>query len=110
REAWFGPRPGGVIVGCGQRTGVVGEEFACRAMIRVDGEDLGGAQCRERHRPRPRRPNLGGVLELGDCRLTSVDDHTVGGGSSKPPDASPPTVLRGRLVGPTASTVHPVAA
>ena len=100
----------GVAVGRGDRTGVVGDEFACRAMIRLDGEDLRGAQRRERHRPRPHRPTLGGALELDDGRLANPGDPTVGGGGSESPDASPPTVLQGRLVGPTASAVHPVAA
>ena len=100
----------GVAVRFGHGVGVVGEECACGPLGGVDGEEFGGAQRRERHRPRPRRSHLRGAFELNDGQLANQSDVTVRGGSSQSPDAAPPAVLQGGLVVPTASAVHPVAA
>ena len=81
-----------------------------RPVARVDGEEFGGAQRRERHRPRPRRSHLRGAFELDDGQPANQSDVTMRSGSSQSPDAAPPAVLQGGLVLPTALAVHPVSA
>ena len=109
-ESRLGPRPRAIAGGCGDRSRIVGDELACRAVLGVDGEELGGAQCCEGHRPRRCRPCLGGALELDDRQPADHAHITVGSGGTEPPDAPAPVVVRGRLVGPTAVAVHSVAA
>ena len=79
-------------------------------MVGFDGEEFGGAQRRERHRPGPRRSHLRGTFKLNDGQPANKSDVAMRRSSSQSPDTAPPPILQGRLILPTAVAVHPVSA
>jgi hypothetical protein len=75
----------------------------------IGNEHVGRAECRERHRVRPRRAlaGAGGERRQGG----GADDRIVMlcGGDTERPQAASPAIVGGGLVGPRAGRVHPIA-
>lgn len=103
------PWPGRVGARRTDRLRRVGKKRSGRRVARVLNQNLGSAQCRERHRTRPRGTLGRSSRERRQGRLAELSIGSVSGGSSERPETSAPAVLDTGPVEPAAVGAAPIA-